>query len=549
MKAVNFKNSLSRRLLKIVLSIYFVFTLFTTGLHVFIEYTSAMDDVRSELLVTEQAFEDSLASSLWILDIYQLDITAKGMTKLPLVSGIEVQDENGKIVLQLGDIDFTSKMDEDGIFWHEFPLMVLFDDERRRVGHVRLFSSQKIVFNRIKLGIVILIINAMVKSLVLILLIAIVFNRLLTKPLERLAIDASNIDLNNIQEKRIIVESAEHNELKALELALNKMIDKIAVSVSDLDTLNKDLEDKVSERTEKLNNVIEQLVKDQSALEREASIRLKRERQLLEGGKALQKSLRDLGTAQNQLVEAEKMASLGSLVAGVAHEINTPIGIGLTGITHFQYMAKTLEKKYKAGKLSEQDFERYLADSEEIARSIHISLDRAAKLVSSFKRVAVDQTHEVLRSFSLREYVEEVLLSLRNKTKLAGILVQVDCDPTIELNSYPGSWSQIITNFITNSLIHGYKKGHKGTIRLSFSMRDNMVVFVYADDGLGMDKAVEERIFDPFYTTNREDGGTGLGLNIVYNLVTQQLKGTITVNSRPYLGTTFTIIIPKDVTV
>ncbi len=549
MKAVNFKNSLSRRLLKIVLSIYFVFTLITTGLHVFIEYSSAMDDVRSELLVTEQAFEDSLASSLWILDIYQLDITAKGMTKLPLVSGIEVQDENGTIVLQLGDLDFSSKMDADGIFWHEFPLMVLFDNEKRRVGNVRLFSSQKIVFNRIKLGIVILIINAIAKSLVLILLIVIVFNRLLTKPLERLAIDARNIDLNNIQETRIVVARGEHNELKVLELALNNMIDKIAASVSDLDTLNKSLENKVAERTERLNDVIAQLVKDQSALEREASIRLKREKQLLEGGKALQKSLRDLGTAQNQLVEAEKMASLGSLVAGVAHEINTPIGIGLTGITHFQYMVKTLAKKYKDGKLETQDFERFLADSEEIARSVHISLDRAAKLVSSFKRVAVDQTHEVLRIFNLKDYVDGVLLSLKNKTKLAAISVEVDCDPSIELSSYPGSWSQIITNFVTNSLIHGYKKGHKGTIQLSFRLEDDKVVFVYSDDGLGMDKAVEERVFDPFYTTNREDGGSGLGLNIVYNLVTQQLKGKITVNSRPYLGTTFTIIIPKDVTV
>lgn len=549
MKVVKFKHSLSRRLLKIVLSIYFVITFVTTALHIFLEYSSAMDDVRGELVVTERAFENSLASSLWILDIYQLEITANGITELPLVTGIEVRDEDGTIILQLGELNFEQEEYDEGIFWHQFPVSIIFDGQQRRVGEVRLFSSKEIVFNRIKLGVKILLINAIVKSVALMLLITIVFNRLLTKPLELLAFDAKSIDLNNLKEKRIVVACKEENELKILEFSINNMIDKLAVSVADLDTLNKNLEEKVVDRTNSLNHVIQQLEKDQAALKREVSIRLKREKQLVEGQSALQKSLKELSQAQDQLIESEKMASLGSLVAGVAHEINTPIGISLTGITHFQYMLKTLEKKYNDGDLEEKEFERYLKDAVEISQSIHISLDRAAKLVSSFKRVAVDQTHEVTRCFKVREYVNEVLLSLQNKIKLSAVRVEVDCDEAIEINSYPGAWSQIITNFITNSLIHAYKKNHEGCIKLAFRLRSESLIFVFSDDGVGMDKAVESKIFDPFYTTNREDGGTGLGLNIVYNLVTQQMKGSIEVESRPYLGTTFTIIIPSEVEV
>ncbi len=515
-----------------------------TSLHIFLEYSSTKEDIQQELFVTEQAFESSLATSLWILDLYQLEITADGITKTPLVTGIDITDEEGNLVIQKGS---SNSNQSTGIFWHEFPLVVQTKKRTQQVGIVRLYSDESIVLNRIKLGIQILLINAAIKTFILAFLITIVFNRLLTKPLEKLALDATNIDLNSIHKDRIQVNSAEENELKLLEVALNNMMEKIGASIANLDSLNQELENKVQERTQSLDTVIVQMKADKVILENEISIRKQRESELEEGRIALQRSLDDLNMAQEQLIESEKMASLGSLVAGVAHEINTPVGVSLTGITHFQFMLDKLYKQYKNEALEEPQFEKFISDAREIARSIHISLDRAAKLVNSFKRVAVDQSTELWRTFNLKEYLDEVLLSLQSKIKASKIRVELECDPTIDLTNYPGSWSQIITNFITNSLTHGYQKGQEGIINISAKTEGDKLKFIYCDDGNGIPNDIKTKVFDPFYTTNRENGGSGLGLNIVYNIVTQQMGGTITLDSSDGTGAIFTILVPIDI--
>lgn len=536
--------SLSRRLLKIVLSLYFLVTLVTTLTHIYLEYASAKDDVRNELAITEQAFTDSLASSLWILDLHQLGISANGITQSPLVTGIEIVDEHGKVVIQQGTIAPNDQSKSSPIFWHEFPLTVDFKGKIRQVGNVRLFSSESIVVNRIKLGVQILIVFAIFKTMVLILLFTIVFNKLLTKPLEKLARDAKSIDVDNLQHSQITVDTEDDNELKTLETALNSMIEKISISVANLDALNKSLEDKVTRRTEALNNAVVQLESDQAKLTQEVATRKEREAELLKGRIALQESLTELKRTQDQLIESEKMASLGSLVAGVAHEINNPVGISLTGITHFQYTLEKVEKLYKDEELEEDQFEKFLDDAKQIAKSIHLSLDRAAKLVSSFKRVAVDQSHEQLRHFNIAEYVDEILISLHNQLRPSKINVEVDCRVPMQVKGYPGAWSQIITNLINNSQIHAFGKGNPGNIKLTFQIRGTDLYFRYTDDGKGMPEEIKEKVFEPFYTTNREQGGSGLGMNIIYNIVTQQMKGSIQVDSTPGEGTSFTIKVP-----
>ncbi|MFL0801989.1 MAG: hypothetical protein K6L80_16190 [Agarilytica sp.] len=515
-----------------------------TAVHIFLEYASTKDDIQRELSITQQAFESSLATSLWILDLYQLEITADGITKTPLITGIDITDEEGKLVIQKGssDRDHSTKS-----FWHEFPLIVKTKKNSQNVGIVRLYSDESIVFNRIKLGIQILLINAALKTFILSLLISIIFHRLLTKPLEKLALDATNIDLNSMHKERISVGTSEENELKLLELALNSMMDKISASMGSLDSLNQELENKVEERTRALDTMIVQMTEDQAHLENEVAMRKQREKELEEGRRELQRSLDNLRLTQEQLIESEKMASLGSLVAGVAHEINTPVGISLTGITHFQFMLDKINKQYKAEDLDEAQFEKFITDALEIARSINISLERAAKLVNSFKRVAVDQSHEQLHTFNFKEYLDEVLLSLQSKIKGTRVRVELECDPTIKLTNYPGSWSQIITNFITNSLTHGYAAHQDGTIHIRANIEEGMLLFVYHDDGNGIPDEIKTKVFDPFYTTNRENGGSGLGLNIVYNLVTQQMGGTITLESNEGAGVIFTILIPIDI--
>ena len=258
----------------------------------------------------------------------------------------------------------------------------------------------------------------------------------------------------------------------------------------------------------------------------------------------LQQNIEELKIAQDHLVESEKMASLGGLVAGVAHEINTPVGISLTGITHFQHITKELKNLYDNENLSQEEFETYVSTSYEIAESVYKSLTRAAEQIKSFKQVAVDQSNEQIRSFNVREYIEEILLSLHNRTKKTKHKIIVDCDNKLAIRSYPGSISQILTNFVMNSLIHGFKDIEKGDINICVKQENNNIKFIYKDNGVGMSEVNLKKIFDPFFTTNREGGGSGLGLNIVYNIVTNGLNGNIKVESKSNEGIKFTITFP-----
>ena len=543
----NFRHSISTRLLKIVLSIYFLLTFIVTGIHIFIEYSSAKKDIKAELVISEHTFKESLTETIWNMDDFQLRISAEGITKLPSVIGVDIRDPHNEVMLQTGKTIATNTPTNSDIFWHEFPLLYSHKKQTKHLGVVRLISSNTIVFNRIKVGIFILIIGAIIKTIALVFLITIVFNRLLTRPLGYLANEADKIDLNNIQSRHIEIDGHQGSELKTLESAINNMMDKIVVSLSELEELNKELEQKVAERTNSLNETVKQLDKDQSALKHEVQIRMEKEKALLKGRLDLQNSLNELKQMQDQLIESEKMASLGELVAGVAHEINTPVGLSLTGISHFQYMLDQLNTHYQEDKLEEHQFEKFLLDAREIAKSIHLSLDRAAGLVKSFKQVAVDQSHEVVRWFNVHDYVNEVMLSLGNKIKHSAITVEVVCDSSILINGYPGSLSQIITNFINNSFIHAFEKNQPGHIKLIFEKHNDQLQFIYSDDGKGQTKEVTDKMFNPFFTTNRENGGSGLGLNIVYNLVTQKMKGTINIESKPDFGTSFTILIPIDV--
>lgn len=260
----------------------------------------------------------------------------------------------------------------------------------------------------------------------------------------------------------------------------------------------------------------------------------------------LTRTLHELTSAHKQLVESEKMASLGGLVAGIAHEINTPVGIGVTAASHLEAKTKALRTLYEEGRLGRSDLETYLSLCAESTRMILANLERAASLIRSFKQVAVDQSSEQRRAFKLRAYLDEVLLSLRPKLKNTGHVVTVTCDPELTLDSYPGAISQIVANLVLNALLHAFAPGQAGHIDIRGEADGDTVRLVFADDGKGMEPGQLEKIFEPFYTTKRGHGGTGLGLHILYNLVTQRLGGTVTCDSAPGRGAAFTMLLPRE---
>jgi len=266
--------------------------------------------------------------------------------------------------------------------------------------------------------------------------------------------------------------------------------------------------------------------------------------QLNDNNLDLSKMLDELRDTQAQLIEAEKMASLGGLVAGVAHEINTPLGISVTSASSMHIDLKALEEKFKSNSLKKTDLESFFNQAGQACNILNTNLYRASELVRSFKQVAVDQTYDELRTINLNEYLDEVLVSIGPSYKRSGINVESECDSAISLETHPGAISQIISNLIINSVTHGYNQGEKGTIHINFKQNADQITLQYSDDGKGISEENLSNIFTPFFTTRRGDGGSGLGLSIVYNLVVGTLHGKIKADSKEGEGATFNITFP-----
>ncbi|HYE52066.1 MAG TPA: PAS-domain containing protein [Azospirillaceae bacterium] len=258
-----------------------------------------------------------------------------------------------------------------------------------------------------------------------------------------------------------------------------------------------------------------------------------------------EEALAELRATQESLVEAERLASLGGLVAGVAHELNTPVGIGYTAASFLSDRLRDFRAQVESGQVRRSDLTEFLDLVEETANLLTVNTGRASRLVQSFKNVAVDQTSDERRRFELRGYLEEIALSVGPQWKRPGHALEIDCPAGIEMDGYPGALSQVVANLIVNATVHAYPDGRAGRLSLSVARAGpDRVELVFADDGDGIAPEHLPRIFDPFFTTRRGTGSTGLGLNIVYNLVTGTLGGRVEVRSAPGAGTRFVLRLP-----
>lgn len=306
------------------------------------------------------------------------------------------------------------------------------------------------------------------------------------------------------------------DELGVLANSFNQMAQQLKESFTtlaeknrEINHLNAELEQRVVERTAALNTKIEELVQ-----------------------------------TRNELLQSEKMASLGRLVAGFAHEINTPIGVAVGAASTLQEIAQIVIKMTQQDEVDEEELLSVLESVEEAANLTLSNLRRAVRLVSSFKRTAIDQSSDTSRLFNVKETIEDVNNSLHSKFKHTDISITINCLPTIVLYGLPGVLDQVLTNFMMNSLFHGFNDGKLGgqiIINVTFLEENKHLRLEYIDTGKGMEQSTVEKIFEPFFTTRRSHGGTGLGLYICYNLVTSQLHGSITCESKPGKGVRFLI--------
>ncbi len=305
------------------------------------------------------------------------------------------------------------------------------------------------------------------------------------------------------------------NNFKYMAGEIKTREDQILNQSFEIELMNKELENRVIERTNELFSTNQEL----------------------------EIALENLKRTQDQLIESEKLASLGDLVAGLAHEINTPLGIILTIITYLQETTGKVKNKYEAGLLKKGDFELHLQSTLESEGLIYDNITRAIELISSFKLISAEQRNIEKRVIMIHDFIENIIKSLEPQMKKTNIDVRLHCDESIEIETIPLSLYQIMINLIMNTKVHAYDE-FGGIVDVSISSNKNHVELIIEDYGVGVPEENIKKIFEPFFTTKRGSGGTGLGLNIVYNSVKQNLQGNIHCKSNSGEGTQFIIELP-----
>lgn len=332
-----------------------------------------------------------------------------------------------------------------------------------------------------------------------------VFNKVVTQPLHAIGTYLIRDDLLTDAPPLSLpqTEDAPHNELGQLQTSINRMVSARRADVSEIREYRDSLAEKVEERT--------QLLK----------------------------------ATQNELIQAEKLAALGSLVAGVSHELNTPIGNGLMLASTLSEKAPGIAEKVRGPGITREELQGFLDETAEAAQMITRTLTRARELVQDFKTVAVDRQGAKRRQFRLNDCIDETVATIRPSLNRSVYTIELDLAADVIMDGYPGAVSQIISNLIDNAVRHGFDGREEGVIRISTRQPDpERTVVEVSDNGVGMSPTQQRRLFDPFYTTKLSQGGSGLGMAIVHRLIHETLDGDVEVASTPGLGTTITLDLP-----
>jgi len=572
-------TSISRKLLTRVLSVYFILTISVTGVQIIAEYFNTKSHINSELLTLQKTISGSLTRAVWELNTKQAVDISEGLIAIPLIKGITVTDEANDIITQLGEVltlpaetsqeaysehQSISSLSE-GLFGHSFPLIFEFSGRTTTVGTVTLLSSNDVIFSRIEVGIYFLIGNAIVKTAFLVFLFSLAFAKLLTEPLQELTEQMKQLDLHDPEASKFHSMNNEKNEINILEDAYNNLIDelvefkdKLALSQREtnlandkLDEQNLLLEQEVAKKTSTLSSTLlrmevqqKEMLKQQHELEAENNRRRKTESTLITTNKDLKSSIIELSKAQDRLLEAEKMSSLGQLSAEVSHEINTPIGISITSTSYLSDIINKLQQDINDQKLSKRTIDSFIGNAKHSVELLLNNLQRAAELIASFKQVAVDQTNDKVRLINVAKYLDEIIQSIHPKLKKTNHCVKIHCDPHIEIYTHPGAIAQIIINLIINSIAHGFSNINRGEMAIDVTVEQQRLVILFTDNGTGVDDEQLEQLFDPFYTTQANNGGTGLGTHIIKNLVVDTLNGSINAYSKVGEGLSYRMTFP-----
>jgi signal transduction histidine kinase len=490
-----FNNKLGQRLLIYILISSSILSLIAIGVQLYSDYRRDLDDLERRFENIQSSYVAPLAKSLWDFNEALLEVQIQGIVKLPDIRFAKITSELGKIY-QAGDEHISAEK--------SMSIPIFYDNNQ--IGSLEVFADYQDIYTRLKERAGFIIITQLILVFLVTFLIIFIVHKVITRHIFQI-IDYYRYSGSDLSKAlRLVDRPKKKDELDFLVESINRTRIKLQQDIqrreeaeNALINLSADLEIKVFERTEKL----------------------------VESNKKLQQSLDDLMMAKDQLVQAEKMASLGQLVAGVAHEVNTPLGICVTSISALEETVEQVKNGLTSKTLTKEQLTHYLELLAEYQRIIARSINKAVELIRSFKSVAVEQHSDIEVEINLAEYVHNVVRTVRTMFKGKNYHINVKVDESLRLVTFPSAWNQILTNFMVNSHIHGFDGRRDGTINIIFSEHNGELILTYCDDGKGIDETVQAKIFDPFVTTKRGQGGSGLGLNIVFNLVNAKLGGSI----------------------
>lgn len=495
-KAVEIKDKLTKRLLIYILLCSAIVSVCATLVQLYSSFQDDLTLLDERFQNIEKSYIPSIASSLWDFNKHLVAQQIQGIVDLPDIGLVKIENDFD-YQQQIGNANIVAKK------MVEFPI----EYSGNTVGKLKVYADYQDIYQKLWLQAGLILTTEFIKIFIVAFFIIIIVDKLITRHLFKITDYAQQLATHNLDEQLTLSNRPEtKDELDYLVNAINGMRIKLKDEIVKLEeaenallALNGELEVKVHDRTAKLE----------------------------ESNCQLQQSIDNLTLAQDQLVQSEKMASLGQLVAGVAHEVNTPLGICVTSITALKEKVDSLKKAVDSQELTKSFLSDTLNLLSEYEQIIERSLNKSVELIRSFKSVAVEQHTDPKVNINLRQHVYDVVNTVKTMFKHKKYYINIEIDEDFSLVTYPSAWNQILTNFLMNSHIHGFEDRREGKISIVFTHANGYLTLQYCDNGKGIDKDFKKRIFDPFVTTKRGQGGSGLGLNIVFNLVNAKLLGSI----------------------